>query len=123
MSEPLTEADVIEALHAGLYRVCPDTATVTGPRGWPVKAWVKEERGGRRRFVRLHINGRRRGISLARLVWISVVGVPVPEGFEIHHEDRNPLNDAWGNLICLHSLDHHKQHYGERAETEEPVPF
>lgn len=117
----LTEVEILELLRTGVYKVDPKTAEVTGPEGI-----VKPERqkAGRRVYsvIRMYNNGARRGIMRPRLVWMSVTGSLVPPGFEIHHDDESSENDAWENLICLHKLDHLKQHSGKPDQADE-IPF
>jgi hypothetical protein len=45
----------------------------------------------------------------ATKVWEDVNG-PVPRGYIIHHEDRNPLNDVISNLQCMTKSDHAFEH-------------
>lgn len=37
------------------------------------------------------------------------------EGCEVHHKDRNPLNNKPQNLICLTKEEHLKEHHKERV--------
>jgi hypothetical protein len=113
----MTDETLLGLLAAGTYTVDADTGRVYA-RGdaRPLSTFGAK----RRRFVRLHHDRTRRGIAVARLVWVSVARCPVPPGFEVHHRDEDSGNDAWTNLICLHKLDHQKVHAGR---AEEPVPF
>lgn len=76
-------------------------------------------------FVRIYCNRKVKTIALAKLVWLSVVLRPVPNGFEIHHRDTDNTNNTWGNLFCLHELDHRKLHGRELIDDQElnEVPF
>jgi hypothetical protein len=82
--------------------------------------------GGGRAWVRLYWNGRRKQIMFAKLVWMAHTRRVVPTGFEIHHRDLDRRNDRWGNLVCVHELDHRKFH-GQGAELPLPdtedIPF
>lgn len=69
--------------------------------------------------VDLFYKGKRKSCNVSQLVWMEATGQVIPPGYEIHHQDENPLNNEWDNLICIHSLDHHKLH---NANTEE-IPF
>ena len=100
------------------YIVCRETGQVTGPRGKVITPFFKKNDTTRHLYVRLYCNGMYvRSISLAKLVWISVTGRLMPNGFEAHHRDENPQNNAWTNIICVHALDHRKLH------AEEVIPF
>lgn len=68
-------------------------------------------------FVRLFDHQYSSSIGVGRLVWMSVTKEVIPNNWEIHHIDQNPLNNSWGNLQCLHPLDHQKLHKSEE------VPF
>lgn len=67
----------------------------------------------------------RRGVSLAKAIWMYSRQSAVPPDFEIHHVDLNPLNDNWRNLVALHKLDHNQLHLLLNADSvvEEEVPF
>lgn len=60
--------------------------------------YVSSRRIGRRR-VRLH-----------RYVWETMTGCAIPEGFEIHHKDRNKDNNAIDNLMLIKSEEHRRLH-------------
>ncbi len=115
---PLADLDILDGIRAGVFGVDLKTGEVTA-RG-RVLAFFSN-RTDRRRFVRLHMNGRRRGIAVARLVWMAATLSLIPEGWEVHHNDEDSGNDAWENLLCLHALDHRKKH--GRAEADTDVPF
>lgn len=44
-----------------------------------------------------------------RLVWFEHHG-PIPEGFEVHHEDRDHGNNDISNLSLLTEAEHHAEH-------------
>jgi hypothetical protein len=50
--------------------------------------------------------------SLHREIWKKHHG-PIPAGYDIHHKDDNPLNNAIDNLECLHPDDHKALHEAE----------
>jgi hypothetical protein len=70
-------------------------------------------------FIRLYDVDKVKTIGVARLVWIVATGCEVPGQFEIHHWDRDRKNNAFGNLLCVHKLDHKKLH----ALDDDEVPF
>lgn len=41
---------------------------------------------------------------------------PIPEGWHVHHEDGDPLNNDPGNLVALSPADHAQRHAPEYAE-------
>lgn len=73
-------------------------------------------------FVKLFWKGKCRGISVARLIWIVTMECSPPEGWEVHHLDKNPDNNDPNNLICLHPKDHKKFHLSE-TQPSLYVPF
>lgn len=114
----VTEEAILDAIRDGTFAVNLDTGAVSS-RGRVLRPF--SNRTDRRQFVRLHLAGRRRGIAVARLVWMAATLQLIPEGWEVHHQDENPGNDAWGNLLALHPLDHRKKH--GQAATDDDVPF
>lgn len=81
----------------------------------------RSERGDPR--VDLYHDKKRRSCNVSHLVWMQHTGRVLPDGFEIHHRDENPLNNCFSNLICVHSLDHEKLHYQSVTVSEDEVPF
>lgn len=122
----MTDKDVLRLLREGEYRVDPSTGTLYGPRGFAIAPWSDPNEGGRM-LVRVYYQGRRRGISLAKLVWMSVAKRVVPNGFEIHHRDEDLSNNTWDNLYCLFTKDHKKLHNRnllvDNTEYSDEVPF
>lgn len=51
-------------------------------------------------------------LLLHREVWKAAHG-EIPPGGEIHHKDRNPLNNALENLECLTFKEHRRRHIEE----------
>lgn len=53
---------------------------------------------------------RKRGMGrLHQEIWRDANG-PIPDGYEIHHKDHNPLNNALENLELISIADHHAHH-------------
>lgn len=48
----------------------------------------------------------------AHLIWCIANG-PLPDGWVVHHRDRNPLNDYIGNLQGMSRSDHIAEHRDE----------
>lgn len=118
--EVLSMNEVLNLLQQGWYKVCPKTAIVT-TQGYEVQPFKKKgKEKSNRRYIRLYSCSKRKTITLARLVWMSVTKTVIPIGFEIHHLDRNCASDSWSNLLCVYKMDHNKLH---AYETSEPIPF
>jgi len=69
--------------------------------------------------VDLHHQGVRKSMSVSHLVWMQHARQVIPDGWEIHHRNGDCTNNSWENLVCLHALDHYKEHYNLVDE----VPF
>jgi hypothetical protein len=50
-------------------------------------------------------HGNRGDRTLHRLIWTEANG-PIPDGYEIHHEDRDKTNNDLSNLRCLPKPEH-----------------
>jgi len=50
-----------------------------------------------------------RGHRLHQAVWERHNG-PIPDGHHVHHRDGNPLNNDIGNLECVSSSEHAREH-------------
>lgn len=124
--ERLSDEEVIAVFLLGAYRLVPETGEVFGQQG--TKIWYYFSRstlrrdGQKRLFCRIYYKGARRAIAVSRLVWMVASGRTIPFGFEVHHYDENPENNAWSNLFCLSELDHRKLH-NQSLVKEEEVPF
>ena len=44
---------------------------------------------------------------LHRDIWVAAYGA-IPDGYEIHHDDGNPLNNDLGNLLCVTKAEHRR---------------
>ena len=44
------------------------------------------------------------------LVWEQNTGTPVPDGYIVHHKDRNKFNNSFDNLELLKNSEHAKLH-------------
>lgn len=80
----------------------------------------RNKRWGNHLFIRLYCGSYRKGISVSRVIWIKGSGCLIPEGWEIHHINENPLDNRFENLCCLHPIDHKKRH---QAQEQENAPF
>lgn len=62
---------------------------------------------------------RKRGTGrLHQEIWKDANG-PIPAGYEIHHKDHNPLNNALDNLELITVADHRAHH--DKGYTEEEL--
>jgi endogenous inhibitor of DNA gyrase (YacG/DUF329 family) len=51
--------------------------------------------------------------SLHRAIWEDAHG-PVPEGYEVHHVDHNPLNNDLSNLAAIPQPEHRSESQAKR---------
>lgn len=62
------------------------------------------------------------GTGIHRAVWQYYNG-KIPEGYEIHHIDENPVNNDIKNLTCLQATKHHSHHMQKRESQEYTCQF
>jgi hypothetical protein len=79
----------------------------------------RSERGDPR--VDVCYDSKKISIHISHLVWMFYTDCVLPEDFEIHHLDENPLNNIYHNIIAVHKKDHLKIHLIE--ESLEDAPF
>lgn len=53
-----------------------------------------------------------------RLIWESFYGKKIPDGYDIHHLDNNPLNNAIQNMQCVERRKHVSFHHNGRIVSE-----
>lgn len=58
-------------------------------------------------YPTIFVNGK--NVLLHRYVWEKHFG-KIPEGYEIHHKDKNRLNYSIDNLELTEIKEHHRQH-------------
>lgn len=58
-------------------------------------------------YPTIFINGK--NVLLHRYVW-EINNGPIPNGYEIHHKDKNRLNYNLSNLELIKIKDHHRKH-------------
>lgn len=72
-----------------------------------------------RNYFRPHVQDTWRGIqALHQEIWKQVHG-PIPAGYEVHHDDGNPLNNLPTNLVLL-SIGEHRAEHGRRGAHSTP---
>lgn len=62
-------------------------------------------------YRRVRVRGSRRLVMEHRLVWESANG-PIPSGMEIHHVNRNKLDNRLENLRLVTRIEHKRRHSG-----------
>lgn len=63
-----------------------------------------------RNYYRPSSNYIKRGVGhLHREIWKATYG-DIPDGYDIHHKDENPLNNSIDNLECLSKSEHAELH-------------
>ncbi len=63
-------------------------------------------------YPTIHINGQ--NVLLHRYIWEKHHGT-IPDGYEIHHKDKNRFNYDPGNLELVSIVDHHRNHALEHS--------
>lgn len=58
--------------------------------------WLNTGTSNGMQYRRVRIN--KRCYQVHKLIWLYMTGEQVPEGLQIDHIDRNPLNNRWSNL-------------------------
>lgn len=66
--------------------------------------------------VTLSHDGSKRDCNVSQLVWMCNTSCVIPDDFEVHHIDENPLNNSFENLLLVHKNDHPKLHRGSVPE-------
>lgn len=115
----VTKQEVLEWLQDGIFTIADGEVYSSSGRKLTQRINKRRrcEHGDPR--VDLVYGGKRTSIHVSHLIWMWNTGVVIPDGFEIHHRDEDPLNNAWSNLIAVHPMDHGKLHAG----VEEEVTF
>lgn len=58
-------------------------------------------------YPTIYVNGK--NVLLHRYIWEKYHGI-IPEGYEVHHKDKNRNNYDLYNLVLVESKEHHRQH-------------
>lgn len=104
---------ILTWLGEGRYQVDIETGEVKNRKGHNLKTYFFNKDRRKRKYVRLRPAEDKKAsikISVHRLVWVAATGSYIPEGWEVHHIDGNPRNNAFSNLVCVHPTDHLKLH-------------
>lgn len=125
-TDTITDQEVLALFASRKYIVDTTTGVVADRRGVPLHVTYGGRENGRAfkkqyHYVRLYYeNYKRRALPVAQIVWMVATNSTPPEGFEFHHRDENPSNNAFSNILCLHPLDHDKFHPNRYFNSDPP---
>lgn len=74
---------------------------------------VYQNKEGRFIVISKNVNGKWKTKSYPRYVWEQNVG-PIPDGFDVHHKDKNFLNNEISNLELVEHKNHCRRHTYEQ---------
>lgn len=85
-------------------------------RGRVLKCGKKSDN---RQFVCLYdtSNGRSKTFLIHQLIWMYHNNKSIPEGYDIHHIDRNCMNNSIDNLQLLPKEEHVKLHQNDKGKS------
>lgn len=115
-TDKFTRAEVIELFNSGKYRVCLESGRVYHKSGRELYTYTNEKTD--HPWVRLFKRPKYVTICISHVVWMVATQTVLPGGWQVHHRDADPTNNAFSNLMALHPMDHSKLH----ADLEE-APF
>lgn len=115
----VTRQEILSWLLAGAFYV--RDGHVYTRQGRQLAQRINKRRGCEHGDARVDLfhAGKRKSIHVSHLVWMSHTKTVIPEGFEVHHRNEDPLDNAFENLVVVHWMDHNKLHAGVNEE----VPF
>ena len=99
-----TLQDILEWLNRDIYEI-EDMDVYKGVKikkgNLVLSKTINKRRGSERgdERVDLFYGGKRRTVNISWLVWMKSNGEVLPDGWEIHHIDNDPLNNHPDNLI------------------------
>lgn len=67
------------------------------------------------------INNKRKSVGIHRLVYELFCGY-IPQGMQIHHKDKNPLNNSLNNLELKDAKQHLREHFQKYFDKEVICP-
>ncbi len=67
-----------------------------------------------RRQMQVYVDGKRFCCSVSRVMWVAYHG-GIPDGYHIHHIDKNRSNDSIENLECVNGSEHISSHLRKRS--------
>lgn len=131
---PISDQRLVELIISGDLTCELDVPEVVLVFGRTVKAYRigndNRHRGdARKRWAfSMRIQGQRRTIVRAKLVWMIGARQEVPAGFEIHHLNGDNQDDRWENLVAVMADDHRKVEAWDKFRdiadsTGDEIPF
>ena len=116
-----TPDEVLRWITEGVFQIERGEETRIIKNGQELVQRINKRKNSHRGDPRVDLwhEGKRRSCNVSHLVWMLCTGRVIPEGFEIHHADEDPLNNSFENLVCVHPLDHGKLH----NQVGDEVPF
>ena len=80
--------------------------------------------------VQLYSAPKMRNVGVAKLIWMLGNEMEVPDGFKVHHRDKNTTHNSFVNLFALSEADHKKLHENEDLvdnsnyhDPDDDIPF
>ena len=117
----LTTGEILTLIREGRYHVDLDLGEVTSGRTQKRLFTYTGSARSKTPYVSLYKSPKFISIPVSRLIWIAATEEEIPEGFQIHHLNKDDNDNRWENLVALHSKDHFKFH--TNGHSEEEVPF
>lgn len=95
------------------------------------KIWSKQRKSSRGKWVGAprgkylicclrNDDGKDWKVQFHRVIWTAVNGA-IPEGYDIHHKDSNPLNNSISNLEMIDTFSHLSMHHKGKKIPKEQV--
>lgn len=88
------------------YQLQEDGSCISDYTGKPIKYFINSQGYPQ---LTLFNQGKVTKPLLHRLLYELYIG-EIPEGFEVHHKDENPLNFSLDNLVLLNKQEHQLAH-------------
>ncbi len=117
----LTNLDILELFKNGSYWADLNEGVVYSDHK-RAAVYTYEGNAEGHLFIRLYSEPKHRAMPVSHVVWMFGTRVPLPDGWQVHHRDKDVQNNSFDNLIAVHPIDHRKLHAGELVD-EEPIPF
>lgn len=124
-TETLSYEEIVELFEKGTYIADIEEGVIySGKTGDPL-ALSGTPHGYMR--IRLYKSPKMRDFIVANIIWMLGNEMPIPEGFAIHHRNKNVKDSRFRNLFALTHKDHGKLHADEDlvygADPDDDIPF